>query len=882
MEGKHPFFGSRKKKIAAISVLICVALIAAAVAAVIITNNISGDKVHGYLQITAGSGEELQTLFGFKNDSDVIYHPLETSGETEITLTISKGTKECDNIRLAVKTSDGSDTVYESEIAFEEEETITEVTLCDLTEENYCLYICLEVEDHLLSYVSTMSDFIMAASEAETGSEIVLLDDLEGRTEEVIITDAQTWDLNGHTLAMDASLTFVSEAEGRMCIINEEDSLTCGEVLCETPQWEYEITVLFGNFTETEFYYINAKSVNDTEINRSSVYVDTAKKLDRFIKDGVFDTSLLPEQTKTLFFVGDFEIDGFELQSPLDLVFMENVSVSDTIYAEFSAESVWNIDTSDNEASLAESIVFEVPCTVVTWTGDNCMEYSYAEQYMNFASYNGQERSAYIGGGGKGILESGSLLAGSGEWIQFTIDGNYLSLTISYINNVDMDNTQVSAVWGEDEDSTAEIISDGDDYYCVTTDSSGETRGYKILLTSKEYQLPVIYITTDSGDSITSRTTYQSATFTLDYNSTEEYANIEEAEINIRGRGHSSWELDKKPYKIKFDEKTSLFGLTAAKEWCLLANQVDYSLIRNTLAMEMATELDNLVFVPTSHMVDVFINGEYAGVYSICEQIEIKDGRLPGEKDSTEIDCDYLLEMGGDEETTSFGNNVFATTLCTWETVNTPSEDVLSEEQFNYIKNYMQELDDAIISGDGYEEYIDVPSLVDYFILLEFSYNLDGAFRRSNFMLKKAGDKLYMASPWDYDYAFGNMTLDTDTYDDWISLGNTKTDNYNEYITTNWMDYLLEDEYFIEQLKQRWDEVGENLYHTSLVTIDELEVTVSPSAEDNFAIWNILGTRTQYQSRQSSSYATYAEQIEYLRDFIENRYAWMDMTIRAM
>ena len=96
------------------------------------------------------------------------------------------------------------------------------------------------------------------------------------------------------------------------------------------------------------------------------------------------------------------------------------------------------------------------------------------------------------------------------------------------------------------------------------------------------------------------------------------------------------------------------------------------------------------------------------------------------------------------------------------------------------------------------------------------------------------------------------------------------------------MDYLLEDDYFIEQLKLRWDEVGETLYLTALETIDELEVAVTPSAEDNFAVWDILGTRTQYQSRQSSSYATYAEQMQYLRDFIENRYAWMDKTIRAM
>ncbi len=880
MEQKPLFSKNKKKLLAAAGAVIGVG-IPAAIAVVPISHVFSGGVVYGYGQIPVDNEDESQTLFGFEKDADTIYTPLVTNGASELTLTVLKGTEAYDSLWLAVETMDGSATVYESELCFEEDEDRIKIALSDLTEESYCLYVRVETEDRTIAYLSTIADFV-AAAEAGDGQELVLLEDLEGWTEDVVITNAQIWDLNDHTLTLDASLHFVSEEEGQMCICNEQDSLQCKEVLCETPLWEYEITSLFGNFNETEFYYINAKSVNGADVDRSALYIDASEKLDRYITDGAFDTALLPEETQRIVFSGTFEIAGFDLNAPVDLTFTGDISVNGTVYAEFTDEDAWNIDTEANETSLAEAIAFETPNAEVTWTGENGMEYSRAEQYMNFASYNGQERSEYIGGAGKGILESGSLLAESDDWIAFTIDGNYLSLTISYINNVDMDDTQVSAVWKDEEDCTAEIIKDGEDYYCVTTDSEGGTRGYKILLTSKEYQLPVIYITTDSGASITSQTTYQSATFSLDYNGTEEYADIEDAEINIRGRGHSSWKLDKKPYKIKFEDKTSLFGLTAAKEWCLLANQVDYSLIRNTLAMEMAAELDNFVFVPTSHMVDVFVNGEYVGVYSICEQIEMKDGRLPGEKDSTEIDCDYLLEMGGDEETTSFGNNVFATTLCTWETVNTPDEDVLSEEQYNYIRNYMQELDDAIISGEGYEEYIDVPSLVDYFILLEFSYNLDGAFRRSNFMLKKAGDKLYMASPWDYDYAFGNMTLDTDTYDDWISLGNTKTDNYNEYITTNWMDYLLEDDYFIEQLKLRWDEVGETLYLTALETIDELEVTVTPSAEDNFVVWDILGTRTQYQSRQSSSYATYAEQMQYLRDFIENRYAWMDKTIRAM
>lgn len=185
--------------------------------------------------------------------------------------------------------------------------------------------------------------------------------------------------------------------------------------------------------------------------------------------------------------------------------------------------------------------------------------------------------------------------------------------------------------------------------------------------------------------------------------------------------------------------------------------------------------------------------------------------------------------------------------------------------------------------GGGYEEYIDVPSFVDYFILLEFSYNTDGVFRRSNFIYKKAGGLLYMASPWDYDYAFGNFSLDTYSYDDWISLGNTKTDNWNEYIKDNWMTYLLKDDAFCEQLKERWNEVGEALYSKAMSTIEELEITVAASAAENFAVWDdILGTQIQYQSSKTGALTTWEEHIEYLKSFIEKRYKWMDKTINAM
>lgn len=238
-------------------------------------------------------------------------------------------------------------------------------------------------------------------------------------------------------------------------------------------------------------------------------------------------------------------------------------------------------------------------------------------------------------------------------------------------------------------------------YSELSLDSVSELKEYISDGSFDAYSLPIIYITTEGGSEITSTEEYIQGSFSIFYKGTETYSDIEEKSMNVRGRGHSSWELDKKSYKIKFDKKTSLFGLTAAKEWCLIANHSDCSLIRNTLAMEMATVLDSFIFVPTSHMVDVFLNGTYIGVYSICEQIEMKDGRIPGDRNSTEVDTDYLLELGGNEKATSFGNNVFATELCVYVTIEEPDEAVLTYAQYSYISSYLKAVDDAIMSGGG-------------------------------------------------------------------------------------------------------------------------------------------------------------------------------------
>ncbi len=292
--------------------------------------------------------------------------------------------------------------------------------------------------------------------------------------------------------------------------------------------------------------------------------------------------------------------------------------------------------------------------------------------------------------------------------------------------------------------------------------------------------------------------------------------------------------------------------------------------------------LDNFVFVPGAYIVDVFVNGEYAGVYQISEQVEINEGRVPGEEDSTEIDTDYLLEIGGDTVETSFGYANFSHELFKYVLIKEPEEDVLTKEQFEYVSSYIKSVEDAIIEGGDYEALLDVDSLVDWFLLYEFSYNVDGIFRRSDFLLKEKGGKLIFCTPWDFDYAFGNFVLDTANYAEWICLGTPVTDADDNYIEDNIMNYLLEDEAFIEKLKARWAEVGEKMLKTGLETVDDAEKNVSPSAAENFRRWDILGKKIQFENYRTAAIDTYAGQLDYLRTYMKNRFEWIDRAIRAL
>ena len=242
----------------------------------------------------------------------------------------------------------------------------------------------------------------------------------------------------------------------------------------------------------------------------------------------------------------------------------------------------------------------------------------------------------------------------------------------------------------------------------------------------------------------------------------------------IRLRGNSTYSLPKKPYRIKLDQKHSFFGLDKAKSWVLLADYLDPSALHNYAALTLAGTSEYFDFVPTPYKVSLYLNDEYMGLYTLCEQIQEQEGRLDLEceitPDMTDArDFNFLIcmnynapEKPGAEE----GVTYFYLSNCEryFELEYPKREDFASEEQFraffDSLESFIRDTSAAYLKGDlAYiKKHTDVNSLIDLFIIDEIMGERDHHWK--SFFLYYRGadgdgtdtDKLCFGPPWDYDF----------------------------------------------------------------------------------------------------------------------------------
>ena len=188
------------------------------------------------------------------------------------------------------------------------------------------------------------------------------------------------------------------------------------------------------------------------------------------------------------------------------------------------------------------------------------------------------------------------------------------------------------------------------------TISNGETLTIRGPSASGKHRLPVIRITTDGNRSILDKETYVPGSIVFeDPDCLYSEVPYLECRMGIRGRGNTSWSFEKKSWKVKLDEKQTVFGFHKDKDWALLANYSDKTLLRNMVAMELS-RIVGMRWTPAMVSTEVYLNGQYQGCYVLSEHKEVSKEKVdiqPATDQDNEgeaVTGDYYIEIDGHQD----------------------------------------------------------------------------------------------------------------------------------------------------------------------------------------------------------------------------------------
>ena len=306
--------------------------------------------------------------------------------------------------------------------------------------------------------------------------------------------------------------------------------------------------------------------------------------------------------------------------------------------------------------------------------------------------------------------------------------------------------------------------------------------------------------------------------------------NMATTNCGVRLRGNSTQKLPKKPFAVKLTAKQPILGMPTHKRWCLLANWLDRSMIRNLVGFEAAKATtrawkagsidEGMIWNPSGKSVELVIDGRHVGNYLLCEQIKIGSKRLnindPYEdlladgKSSSFDDCGYLVEFDVMQDETYKG---VTSRGITWQL----KDDVL-DTYATQIGKKIQAIEDAIKIGNftEYSKLIDIPSFIDQWFVVELAMNREYTEPRSLYSYYNGGnDKLHAGPVWDFDRGtFQNPTKAKE-------LGSSRVKSYDAFLSSSskvsksggykenqqpclWYPLLMDDPEFVTMVKARW------------------------------------------------------------------------------
>lgn len=435
-----------------------------------------------------------------------------------------------------------------------------------------------------------------------------------------------------------------------------------------------------------------------------------------------------------------------------------------------------------------------------------------------------------------------------------TVTGNEVSLTIPYLYNYTLV-PEFEASAGATVKADGQTIVSGEtavDFskpVKLTVDVAGDTREYTVNI--RNTGLPVVVINqSTSGDfsevkqggfmgfggtvvnkfvdfMIRGKETAWVNDDRMTVYNADGTVNMAEALCGVRLRGNTSQAYPKKPFAVKFDKKQAILGLPAHKRWVLLANWLDHSMIRNTVAFDVAHAIESawksgsiepgIPWNVHGQNVELVIDGHHMGNYCLCEQIKIGKDRLAIQDAYEDVTnptfetCGYLLELDNNyDETYKF--------ITSKASVPFMFKDDLPDTQiFNSVKTKVQGIEDNLASGNYAAAYndLDINTVIDQWFIWELCMNREFVEPRSVYYFMDGNGKLSAGPVWDFDRGTFQNTSNASSqgsdrvkpYNEWIYwIGSPKAglSDPSKNSSSIWYSYLFKDPTFCKAVQDRW------------------------------------------------------------------------------
>lgn len=386
-------------------------------------------------------------------------------------------------------------------------------------------------------------------------------------------------------------------------------------------------------------------------------------------------------------------------------------------------------------------------------------------------------------------------------------------------------------------------------------------------------------------------------------NSITDPANIYDGFAGIERRGRYSASLPQKSYNFETRDSqgenlnVSLLGLPEENDWVLLENYSDKSFLRNVLAFEIFRKMGH--YAPRLRFCEVILNGEYQGIYLLCESIKRDKNRVnisklkPEDNTGDDVTGGYIFKNDYYTKTDSWLSNYSPLNkpgAKVYFVYHDPKADELTTQQKNYIKGYIDAFESTLYSSSfrdrtkGYRAWINVHSFVDYFIIGEISRNVD-AYKKSRYFYKDrdSKDKLIYSGPvWDYDWAWKDLTEECIHFDQTDGSGWAYKINecYAWPVPPSWEIRLMEDPEFANMIYERYNLLRKNILDFSNLskTVDSVAGLLNEAQQRHYEKWPILGVNVDNIERGEQP-LTYAGEVEKLKSWITRRLNWLDNNI---